>query len=156
MTHGTPRPHLVLCACLAVSIASIAACGGGEKSDSGIAWLESVDSGLAVSSRTGRPVMIDFTASWCPPCRAMEDSTFSDPAVIERSRSFVPVRIDVDEQRETAEEYGGNARKYGGTGIPNILFLSGSGRRLEHLVGFHGPDSLAAVMDSVLSIEDRR
>ena len=43
--------------------------------------------------------------------------------IIKKSNEFIPVRIDVDKQKDIAEEYNGNARKYGGIGIPNILFL---------------------------------
>ena len=83
--------------------------------------------------------MIDFMAVWCPPCKAMEDSTFSDRAVVERASAFVPVRIDIDKQREVASKCGALARKYGGIGIPNILFLSVEGKRLKHIVGYYGP-----------------
>ena len=79
----------------------------------------------------------------------MEDSTFSDPGVIRKVAGFIPVRIDVDEQRDVAVQYNGNARKYGGTGIPNILFLTGDGKRLKHIVGYYGPEALISVMDSV-------
>lgn len=80
------------------------------------------------------------------------DSTFSDPGVVAKAASFIPVRVDVDKQREVAEKYGGNARKYGGIGIPNILFLDGKGVKFKQVVGYHGPQKFIAVMDSVLAM----
>ena len=115
-----------------------------------IAWGNDIDAALELAKELEKPVMVDFMATWCEPCRAMEDSTFSAPAVIEKSRAFIPVRVDVDEQREVAVAYGGNARKYGGIGIPNILFLDAGGGRLKHIVGYHGPEQFVSVMDSVL------
>lgn len=117
-----------------------------------IHWLSSVDAGLARAAKIGKPVMIDFMATWCPPCRAMEDSTFSDQSIAEKASSFITVRIDIDKQREVAARYGALAKKYGGIGIPNILFLSPNGNRLKHIVGYYGPKELLAAMDSVLAM----
>lgn len=117
-----------------------------------IHWLSSVDAALTRAAKIGKPVMIDFMATWCPPCRAMEDSTFSNQLIAEKASSFVTVRIDIDKQREVAARYGALAKKYGGIGIPNILFLSPNGNRLKHIVGYYGPRELSAVMDSVLAM----
>ncbi len=122
------------------------------KKSGGIEWTYSVDDGLALAKKRGKPVMIDFMAVWCPPCKAMEDSTFSDRAVVAKASAFVPVRIDIDKQREVASKYGALARKYGGIGIPNILFLSAGGTKLKHVVGYYGPRELVAAMDSALAV----
>ena len=57
---------------------------------------------------------------------------------------------DVDKQQNIAEEYNGNARKYGGIGIPNILFIDKEKKIIHHIVGFHDVDQLMGIMDSVL------
>jgi len=116
-----------------------------------IKWTYKLKEGLAKAKREGKPVMIDFTAVWCPPCKAMEDSTFSDASVIAKAESFVPVRIDIDKQREVAAKYGALARKYGGIGIPNILFMTAGEKKLKHIVGYYGPRQLVAAMDSALA-----
>ncbi len=156
------RKHAVGAAVLAgllyaAALIPVAGCGGEERSASrpGIPWGNDVEAAVAKAGGSGGIVMIDFTAEWCPPCRSMEDSTFSNPDVISKAGAFIPVRIDVDEQREVAVKYGGNARKYGGIGIPNILFLDGKGRKLKHVVGYHGPGRFIAVMDSVLAAAKR-
>jgi thiol:disulfide interchange protein DsbD len=119
----------------------------------GIKWTHNVNDGLARAKKQGKPVMIDFMAVWCPPCRAMEDSTFSDRTVVEKASAFVPVRIDIEKQRKVASKYGALARKYGGIGIPNILFLSADGTKLKHVVGYYGPRELVAAMDSALAVQ---
>ena len=122
------------------------------KKRGGIKWTYNISDGLAQAKKQGKPVMVDFMAVWCPPCKAMEDSTFSDRAVAEKASAFVPVRIDIDEQREVASKYGALARKYGGIGIPNILFMSADGTKLKHIVGYYGPKQLVAAMDSALAV----
>lgn len=116
-----------------------------------IRWTHDLNAGLARAAKEGKPLMVDFMAVWCPPCKAMEDSTFSSADVIRKARLFVPVRIDIDEQRECAAKYGGLARKYGGIGIPNILFMTGDGKKLKHIVGYYSPAQLVAAMDSALA-----
>jgi thiol:disulfide interchange protein len=151
ITRGTTRTCLLL-AVLTLALLALSGGCGRDEGPSRIEWVQDIDAALAMAREQGRPIMVDFMATWCPPCHAMEDSTFSAPAVIREAAAFIPVRIDVDEQREVAVAYGGNARKYGGIGIPNILFMDSQGRKLKHIVGYYGPDRFVAVMDSVLMV----
>lgn len=123
-----------------------------RKHGAAIKWTYNLDEGLARAKKLGKPVMIDFMAVWCPPCKAMEDSTFSNRSVVRKAGDFVPVRIDIDKQRDVATKYNGLARKYGGVGIPNILFLAADGKKLKHIVGYYGPQQLVAAMDSALAV----
>lgn len=116
-----------------------------------IKWTYDVDKGLAKAKKENKPMMVDFMAVWCPPCHAMEDSTFTSPDVIKKASAFVPVRIDIDKKREVAAKYGALARKYGGIGIPNVLFMAPDGRKLKHIVGYYAPQQFIAAMDSALA-----
>ena len=116
----------------------------------GIKWKNNLDSAFAIASKSNKLIMIDFMAEWCPPCKEMDKITFSNTNIIKKSNEFIPVRIDVDKQKDIAEEYNGNARKYGGIGIPNILFLDKEKKNIRHIVGFHDVDQLLGIMDSVL------
>ena len=51
----------------------------------------------------------------------------------------------------TLPKYNGNARKYGGIGIPNILFMDGNEKVIKHIVGYYDSEAFLAVLDSVLS-----
>lgn len=153
MRKGASMRIVFLVSVLLSAAAVIAGCGGKDQPEGRkIPWAGEVSAAISKAAAEEGIVMVDFTAVWCPPCRAMEDSTFSDPGVVAKAASFIPVRIDVDKQREVAEKYGGNARKYGGIGIPNILFLDGKGNKIKQVVGYHGPQKFIAVMDSVLTM----
>lgn len=117
-----------------------------------IAWLTDMDQALVKAGAAHKPVMVDFMATWCPPCKMMEDSTFTDVRVIEKAAAFITVRIDVDQQGDVANHYKGNASKYGGVGIPNVLFMDAHGEALKHPVGYRGPEAFLAIMDSVLTL----
>ena len=121
-----------------------------ENISSGIKWGNNLDSAFDIASISNKLIMIDFMAEWCPPCKEMDKTTFLNIKVIKKSNEFIPIRIDVDKQKNIAEEYNGNARKYGGIGIPNILFLDKEKNIIRQIVGFHNVDQLMGVMDSVL------
>ena len=117
-----------------------------------IKWITDLDSALTLAANTNKPIMIDFMADWCPPCKRMEDSTFSDKRVIDKAKSFITVRIDVDKNQDIANKYNSNANKYGGIGIPNMLFLDKNQKTIKHPIGFLDPENMIAYMDSVLNI----
>jgi len=121
-----------------------------EDNHNGIKWGNNLDSAFSIASNSNKLIMIDFMAEWCPPCKEMDKITFSNSNIIKKSNEFIPVRIDVDKQKNIAEEYNGNARKYGGIGIPNILFLDKEKKIIRHIVGFHDVNQLMGIMDSVL------
>jgi thiol:disulfide interchange protein DsbD len=118
--------------------------------DTEIVWMTDLGNALEKASTENKPVMIDFMATWCPPCKAMEDSTFNQPEIIEKAGQFITLRIDVDKQPEVAKTYKSNAQKYGGIGIPNILFLSPDQKEIAHPIGYLSPERMTVIMDSVL------
>jgi thioredoxin-related protein len=75
---------------------------GGE---TGIVWTRSYQDGLKVAEVESRPVMLFFTASWCPWCHKMEDQTLNQVGVVSKLRRFVCVKIDVEKQRDIALAY---------------------------------------------------
>jgi thiol:disulfide interchange protein len=115
-----------------------------------ITWHKNLKDAFRLAKQQGKPLMVEFMAEWCPSCKMMEDSTFISPAVIEKADRFVAVRIDVDRQKDVAAEYKASARKYGGIGIPNILFMNRDCVKLKHRIGYLDAATLTSVMDSVL------
>lgn len=49
------------------------------------------------------PVLVDFNASWCPPCRALHPTL---EAMAEDSDTYKIVTVDVDAEQALAIEYG--------------------------------------------------
>ncbi len=117
-----------------------------------IHWMTDIEAAKVLAKEEDKPIMVDFTATWCPPCNMMEDSTFNQQKVIQRAQHFINVRINVDKQKEVAEQYSANARKYGGIGIPNILFMDSGDFQFRHVIGYQSHEALSAVMDTVLTL----
>ena len=74
-----------------------------------IAWRTDFDAALRDSAETGRPVLMDVTAPWCPPCQEMKRSTWPDPRVgAAIAASFTPALVDcaVPAGQAVAQRYG--------------------------------------------------
>jgi thiol:disulfide interchange protein DsbD len=97
------------------------------------------ESAVRAALAQGKPVMLDFSASWCVPCHELDRMTFTDRGVIERSRAFAVFKVDLT--RYDAPESKGLRERFGVTGVPEILFFAPDGRELREarVVGFMPP-----------------
>lgn len=98
-----------------------------------------------------KPVMLVFTADWCPFCRRLERETFTDGEVARLAKQFTVFRVDMTSSNlppETAEL----AKDYGAEGLPTVAFLNAQGEWLKSLtlVGYEPPRQFAQRMRQVL------
>ncbi|HCE45911.1 MAG TPA: hypothetical protein DET40_20390 [Lentisphaeria bacterium] len=56
-------------------------------------WNSSIAEALAEAQKENRPLLIDFTASWCKNCEAMDLTTLKDPKVLEKLEKFVKLKF---------------------------------------------------------------
>lgn len=101
-----------------------------------VPWLPYDQKGLAEALSKKKPVILDFYADWCEPCRAMDEEVFSDPGVVRMSRNFLTMRVDLTTRRPDQDSL---LRKYEVRGVPTVLFFNRDGieeksLRVEFLV----------------------
>jgi thioredoxin:protein disulfide reductase len=93
-----------------------------------------------------RPVLIDFGADWCIPCREMEHTTFVDPAVVAEGRRFVALHADLTKLDARNDEI---VSEYRIQGVPTMVLLDGSGKIQKRLVGYIGPQEMVESLKQI-------
>jgi cytochrome c biogenesis protein CcmG/thiol:disulfide interchange protein DsbE len=107
------------------------------------------DGRIALAELRGTPVVLNFWASWCDPCRA-------EAPVLERGwreagrQGVLFLGLDMQDARDDAREFlrkfsitypnvreagDETSRRYGMTGIPETFFISARGQVVGHVIG---------------------
>jgi len=93
-----------------------------------------------IINQNDKPVMVDFWAEWCGPCKAI------GPAVEQLAQEYegkaIIGKLNVDENSEVPV-------KYGIRGIPTLLFFK-NGQLADKQVGLVSKDVLKARLEALL------
>lgn len=144
--------QLTLCAALLT--AALTSCGGAQKSggaeaadaaaeaEAAAAAPEELgpDDALDFTAALDRPVVVDFSASWCGPCRQLHP-IYNDMAAAYADRVRF-VYVDVDQCPQLASQYGVEA-------VPTLLFVNVAGE-VDRNVGFMTAEELEAAIQAIL------
>ena len=92
-----------------------------EDSINAIHWTEWGDAAFRRSESEDKPILLALTATWCHWCHVMDETSYSDPQVIDLIDSrFIPVRVDVDQRPEISHRYNQG-------GFPSVAVLDHRG-----------------------------
>ena len=92
----------------------------------------------------GKPMIVDFGATWCPPCRQMEPIFEALKEEYKDKINFV--KIDVDENPQLSQNYGVQ-------NIPTLVFINREGNELQRLVGFQTRQQIVNVIDGEIHMD---
>jgi thiol:disulfide interchange protein DsbD len=111
-------------------VGALAYLGIGTYSGQGVAWVPYRESRMESAFQQKKPVILDFYAEWCVPCRIMDSKVFTAPEVVQLSRQVVMMRVDLTKRRTDQEAV---LKRWGVRGVPTVLFFNRNGTEMRNL-----------------------
>lgn len=104
------------------------------------------EAALTAAKAEGKPVILVFSAAWCPPCQSMKKNVYPSAEVKPLHDKFVWAYLDTDVEANAKA-----AEKYGVQGIPHVQFLSSEGKAVDKLIGGVPPAEFVSLLNNVLT-----
>ena len=115
----------------------------------GIAWQTDMQAAAKQAQVTGKPMLIQFTASWCHYCRKMKATTYADSKVSAYvTANFVPVMLDADKHGEIV-------KKLRLRGLPATVIVAPDLVILGKLNGYQNATKLTTELGKALKMRQK-
>ncbi|HKO41878.1 MAG TPA: thioredoxin [Pyrinomonadaceae bacterium] len=92
--------------------------------------------------QSAKPVLVDFWAEWCAPCRMI--GPIIDQIASEFASSATVVKLNVDDNTASAQ-------RFGIKGIPTLILFS-EGKEVERVVGATSKDAITRIIEKYVSV----
>ena len=91
-----------------------------------LTWLQDEGDAVATARASGQPLLIDFMADWCLPCRELDLKVFSHPDVALAMHDFTLLRVNLTREDENPA-LGVVKKKYAADTLPAVRIVSPAG-----------------------------
>ncbi len=103
-------------------------------------WQPWNDAAFTAAVDSGKPVIVDFFATWCAPCRELDEITFSDPAVAAELEAYARFKVDLTKSNEANDAL---RKRFDVRGVPTVIVYRDRKERFR-ITGFEKPERFLA------------
>jgi YHS domain-containing protein/thiol-disulfide isomerase/thioredoxin len=113
------------------------------RGEAGIQWQTDLEAAKRLAASSNRLVLIHFSATWCHWCKPLESQVFNKDSVAQAIEpNFVAVKLDLDQHRNLA-------RQYGVTGVPWDVIITPDGQVVKDFNSPQGSSAYVAAMTEI-------
>jgi len=104
------------------------------------------EAAAVAAARTGNsPMIIDFSAEWCAPCRELDEKTFAAPEVRAVLEEYARFKVDLTRSTDANQEL---TSEFGVMGVPTVIVFAG-GEEIFRITGFEPPERFLKRLEAV-------
>ena len=104
--------------------------------------LHNYDLARSIANKSGRLIVMDFWASWCGPCKVMDEELWNSPEIQKISKNFIGVRIDVEVEKTLVKRYRANS-------IPKVIIITVNGDVIWEQEGYDYADTFLRIFEAI-------
>ncbi len=114
-----------------------------------IKWNHYSENNPIAYQTSAKPVIFDFYADWCAPCKKMNQTTFRDSTLVQKSLDFTMIKVDCTNPDRAVSQL---MKEYQVVGMPTLVFLDKSGAEKTELraVQYVGPEDFLFKMKQII------
>ena len=105
-----------------------------------VTFLHDFKKAEALASKENKPLFIDFEATWCGPCKTMDQLVYTADVVVKAAQNVISVKVDGDKQPELKKQF-----RVGG--YPTMILLTSQGEELKRTSGYVGVKEMAVFLN---------
>jgi len=137
------RPLLALALTFLILLGRQAGAYAAQTGEGGIQFFVGTwEQVLAEAKKTGKPIFVDFYATWCGPCKTMASKTFANATVGDYANPrFIAYKVDCEKGQGVDL-----ANKFAIEAYPTIIFFNADGTVKQKAVGYKDVDQFLALL----------
>ncbi|HJE03546.1 MAG TPA: protein-disulfide reductase DsbD [Aliarcobacter thereius] len=117
-----------------------------QKDELNFTYIKNIKELEDAISKSSKPVILDFWASWCVSCKELDEITFKDSEVISKLKNFTLLKVDVTANNEDDKAI---QKRFGIVGPPALIFWNENKEEVKaaKIVGYKNPKEFIEIIN---------